>query len=1103
MSKTERKMIGLDRYEFEKIENNKPVSKPTSISQGESLFLAMLGKITNTKLEHKDKIESMIAMKAPTMDTDTEEMNKYKNILEDGITVNGTKYILTEKNAGMGRTQRTAFIDEKYWADMDERISMGVVPELTNIAKYRAARAIVMSSSINIPLNPYIVIVNDLDVEVTDIVQEVKKCKIDSAERDMVLAEMKLLEKMKKEAKQLILPKEELLKLDKVKKDEFSIYKSINKWEEDSNRRVIFEEISKPKKYGITKDGHVYAVYHHNQTEKIPEIEITESSAGYYVTEPEEKTVSTTAADGQGLFSFEFAEKLSKKLGLDYTVNAFQGRKPFMKFNAVRFDLKEWFKENGVGGIKDVFGKWHPVDKIDLIVTKSCAKFWHSYIEGEEKPRSLFRDMDDYNERTKRYGWDELGFGVAKWAKPLHEMKTYTDITYQHIYALGLNKEAIWNLSEPLRKVLKKVRQGKDIAYIKAFMGMAGGSKKDEDISSTVEKLIDVNERMLFDGYVRNFIMNQFISKLDAMKKGRIPVKGRYQYLISDVVALAEHIIGMKPQGFLDKGQSYCSSIKGNRVLIRNPVTLFAEVVKTKFIKTDNKWVQHLNNVTQLSIHSTDAIRMAGSDQDGDEAAVFEDEIIWNAVIDSPVIINEDDKKVAPPVPYTKENIIKFELTTMHNLTGIVTNINTYFQNLAMEETGDVSSRSFETSICKFLQGEIIDSQKKGIIPEIPLVLHRAAKIKPYFMQFVYGEKNKGQYQWSAKSDFCKFVEYIHKQTIEANICRSFDNKINPEYLNIEATSDLLIDESKFDEADFIRLQKELKPIYTGYNVKKQRLNKRKMDFKNQPKWKRDKEVEDQIREEFKQLVQETKEKCNAIIDNQSVLASVAASLCYGKDATYDFCYDIALEGILENLKANTDKNEKRTFVYKINQIQNNGREWQGKMKVVNGVATINSYIEDVAYIIVPEEDAITFEIDEEDGIYDVVNILGQHFYITNKKAESKVATSTSASMKSGKSTYRELIDKEMSFMFPQKPVDELVKEIIGQECKIGIVKNGSKVYTNIYSLSGEHLCAIARDSRRNNKEEYSMFDFDGATIRFKAIKSSAARSFKAIVDVM
>lgn len=1099
MGKIERKMIGLDRYDFEKIEEGKPMP----ISQGESLFLSMLGKVTNTELKHQNKITSMIAMKAPTMNTDTEEMDKYKNILENGITINDTKYILTEKNAGMGRTQRTAYIDEKYWSEMDEKISMGVVPKLTNIPKYRAARAIVMSSSINVPLNPYIVIVKDLDVDVTGIVQEVKKCEINSAERDIVIAEMKLIDDMKKEAKNLIPKKDELLKLPKVEKDEFVIYKSMNKWNED-NRRVLLDEINKPKKHGVSKGGTVYALYHHNQTEEIPEIEITESSTGYHVTEPEERTITTTAADGQGLFSFQFAEKLSEALKLDFTINAFQGRKPYMKFNAVRFDLKEWFKDKEVTEIVDVFGDSHEVEKIDVILTKSCAKFWHSYVEGEEKPRSLFKNMDDYNKRTEEYGWNELGFGVAKWAKPLQEMKAWTEITYQHIYALGLDKSAIWELFQPIKKVLKKVREGKDTAYLKAFIGMSGGSKKDEDIASDVEKLITINERMQFDGYVRNFIMNQYLSKLEALKKGRIPVKARYQYMVSDVVALAEHIIGKEPVGFLKKGESYCSSIEGNRTLIRNPITSFAEVCKTKFIKTDNEWVQHLNNVTQSSIFSMDAIQQAGADQDGDEHLVIDNKVIWEAVKKSPIVINEDDKKVAPPQPYTKENIIKFELTTMHNLTGIVTNINTYFQNLAMEETGDVTSRKFENFVCKFLQGEIIDSQKKGIIPVIPFVLDRAAKIKPYFMQFVYNEKNNGQYQWNAKSDFNRFVEWIHKQMIEAKVYHSFDNgKINPEYLSIENTSDLLIDENKFDEADLLRLQKELKPIYTEYNVKKQSINLRKKKFKSLPKWKREPEVENQIKEDYKKLCQETKEKCSKIIDNKSVLASVAVSLCYGKDATYDFCYDVALDGVLENLKANTDKEEKKTFVYKIKEIQNNGREWQGKMKIVDGVATINSYIEDDSYIIVLEDDAIKFNLDEEDGTYNVINILGQHFYITNKKAEVKVATSASASMKSGKSTYKELKDKEMSFIFPQKPVKELVEDILGQECKIGIIKNGSKSYTNIYSLDGEHLCGIARDSRRNQKEEYSMFDFDGTTIRFKAITNKANRSFKAIVDVM
>lgn len=67
-------------------------------------------------------------------------------IISNGFTVNGTRYLMSEKSASMTRNSILSFVDEYISERLDERISMGVDVGKTVLSKYYAYRGLMLSS---------------------------------------------------------------------------------------------------------------------------------------------------------------------------------------------------------------------------------------------------------------------------------------------------------------------------------------------------------------------------------------------------------------------------------------------------------------------------------------------------------------------------------------------------------------------------------------------------------------------------------------------------------------------------------------------------------------------------------------------------------------------------------------------------------------------------------------------------------------------------------------------------------------------------------------------------------------------------------------------
>ncbi|WP_269079207.1 RNA dependent RNA polymerase [Paenibacillus durus] len=596
---------------------------------------------------------------------------------------------------------------------------------------------------------------------------------------------------------------------------------------------------------------------------------------------------------------------------------------------------------------------------------------------------------------------------------------------------------------------------------------------------SEIIKAIDINELMLYDGNVRKFIVKQAMLKVQDMLKGRIPIRGSYFYLTDDPIAFMEHAAGNAVTGVLKKNQAFMNRKQGMHALFRSPLTIFNEVAKLDFVQVHNRYMRHLDNVIVLNCHDLNLMRLGGADVDGDTALCTSDPTILAAVIDAPTIINEDDKKVADPVPNNINSIVDMELKSLHNLTGRCTNVNSYFQNLALEE-GSLQSRVLENACLKFLQGQIIDATKNGRDVEIPYVLDRFAYKMPYFFRFINGGTEK-EYQLTTKtpfSQFCVKAEKYIKKTFNEK-----DGKLDRTILGIESTKQLLQDFSKVSQSKFMEYVDLIEPLYTDYNAEKNRIDYRRKQFNEKKKWERDNDTRKSISAEYAEMKAKFKAKCEAICPYPSILASVAVEIAYYKFGTHSFAW-LFIDGLLENLK----KNEKvmKKEVHRLNRLTNRIID-DNQITVQEGRASIGD---------------VTFEFNAPDGNYCLIEIMGQYFVWHEVKRESDVEVSNTPALLGGSSTRKPLQSYKLGISTLKKSKEEsqsVADEVVGRKFTIQVVDNR---FVNIVDSNGEIKCCVPRNQIINQEEKVSLFDYDGAVIEFVKVDEVYKSSFAAVVNI-
>ncbi|AKL96167.1 hypothetical protein CACET_c27220 [Clostridium aceticum] len=590
-------------------------------------------------------------------------------ILNKGFFFKDKKYVFLDVSlsGSQHKTCKQYYVSEGIYKKLKERITLGKEPNITVPSKYLTAVALMTTSCNLFDIKDYIdqldiCVIDDLEYELENqhIVYNAPYKRTDEEEilyqsYMEALEAIKGYEKALAEGKKLAKNKE----IPKRKKSNKETEKTINQWKEEGLRPKL-EEAAKPISMVFAKGIYKWIpCYTKQQCERIPEERFVfpvDKITTEVEFKEEIKNVPINFADGTALMDINFAEKLGMKL----EDQGGQLRFPYCKAFFNILELREWLKEEGVESITDLFGNPHPVDGIDILMTKSCFKAFLEKGETDYKDGCLFKDMDEYKDLIKNYDFDT--FGIANYVHP--PKSKYTKITYQMLLALKLKDVYMPMFAQDECDMINKVIKiysdtgdvnWDDVKYILAFLNMLKDEKEeisfnedDEDnedheieanpiLDDEAEEIdtnenweepiiqaIKINKNMVFDPYVRKKILQRIEHMINEMRLGKMYMPCNYYFATCHIPTLIHWAINRDTEiikEMVPQNKVFMGKTKGMYVAMRNPVTSYSEVAKLEFIPDTCKWTEHLNHIIQfgegLYMHRMNL------DYDGDKICLF------------------------------------------------------------------------------------------------------------------------------------------------------------------------------------------------------------------------------------------------------------------------------------------------------------------------------------------------------------------------------------------------------------------------------------------------------------------------------------------------
>lgn len=481
------------------------------------------------------------------------------------------------------------------------------------------------------------------------------------------------------------------------------------------------------------------------------------------------KDLTLSPFDGCGCHEHEFMENISPQLGLDYNVIGTQVRLPFIKGYSVYVPFRQILKEWGYEYITDIYGTKHDIDTIDCI--------WNT---------SMFKGHKMFKEQYGNHAWTEyrntlskyrFKLGISKYSHHIKHLNKYTRMNFQYLQCLDLwnpkyidcyeNKEIgsydildsnndgkIINLAKYTTALFEKIIKG-DKFYTYKFMGVM--DTEDYEPESKYLEAALMNDVMLKDPAVKQFIYRKLKKAIDEAKVGKIYCSGFYHTGVGDMIGYLQYAVGEEPVGCLKEREFYSGNFDcGDIVSFRSPLVDPSEVNKVRIVRNDmiNRWFGYFKDqdIVMFNMYDISAPQQGGADFDGDIFLLCDEPIIIDSKIDKHIIIDIEDKSSANPKPYTKENIIEYEVMTRDNRIGEITNAATSIENKYTINPEIQMLYDNYASLLRVYQGHEIDFLKTGTRWQLSTGLRKYLKQLPYFLLFNYPTKLKTYQTLSEKN---------------------------------------------------------------------------------------------------------------------------------------------------------------------------------------------------------------------------------------------------------------------------------------------------------------------------------------------------------------
>lgn len=472
------------------------------------------------------------------------------------------------------------------------------------------------------------------------------------------------------------------------------------------------------------------------------------------------KDLKISPFDGCGCHEYGFMENVSAQLGLDYNVIGTQVRLPFVKGYSVYVPFRQILKEWGYEYITDIYGTKHPISMVDCI--------WNiSMFKGHKLFKEKYGNnaWTEYMNTVRKYAFK---LGISKYSHHVKHLNKYTRMNFQYLQCLDLwnqkyidayekktvgdydildsnNDGKIVTLAKYTTALFEKIIKG-DKFYTYKFMGIMDTDGYEPE-SKYLEAAL-INDVMLKDPAVKQFIYRKLKKSIDEAKVGKIYCSGFYHTGVGDMIGYLQYAVGEEPVGCLGEREIYSGNFDcGDIISLRSPLVDPSEVNKVKIAKNDiiNRWFDYFKDqdVVMFNMYDVSLPQQGGADCDGDIFLLCDESIIIDSKIDKKIIIDIEDKTTASPKLYTKENLIEYEIMTRDNRIGEITNVATSIENKYTDNPDIQKVYDNYSSILRVMQGHEIDFIKTGTRWQMNKGLRKYLKQLPYFLLYNYPSKLK------------------------------------------------------------------------------------------------------------------------------------------------------------------------------------------------------------------------------------------------------------------------------------------------------------------------------------------------------------------------
>ena len=537
-------------------------------------------------------------------------------------------------------------------------------------------------------------------------------------------------------------------------------------------------------------------------------------------------TVEVTCFDGEGLISKQYARLVDEKLCGRKVHTSFQIRMPYVKGMLHEVDFKDYLDRSGADTITDLWGVQHPIQKIDIILTKSMFKgcgwlnesgmswadYWavfrkyrHAlYITNvsKEKPEkttelnyqflnTVSLKADEFRPADLPDGWDHSPeTDKRNWLTKQTELAYYNfcaDESFRQNYFLEKFERVGWwerhqGKDQILAAVLKKNP---------CFINEPVYAKRLEDEANkiveqyAVGRLIVAGDNRYLSGDLLDFLNCLPVTKTGTSKKANTFINFRWA-------------LELNHQNFFAPGAAYQSghlcTLLRNPHIARNEEMQLYPLEDSKNLR--DQYLGHLTDVVMVGYTSLAAERLGGADYDGDMIKTISDPILNECVErnihhDPPrprSVFSRSHNLPLLMIPTAKPQIrsaddweARFETvrSTFSSRIGQICNAALDRSIIAYNENSDAEERERcreETETLAILTGLEIDSAKSGIRPDLDEYLtHKTVKRSDFLKYKTLVEEMETRRAWYEPTHAARVKAFFKKvdwSKVDSNVER-------------------------------------------------------------------------------------------------------------------------------------------------------------------------------------------------------------------------------------------------------------------------------------------------------------------------------------------